>query len=64
MIATTSTLLSALLQFSGAGTSILPTDSLGSQYFGNDKQWYEDNIPFFECSNKALQDVYYYRWAS
>lgn len=35
---------------------------LASQYFNEDKQWYLDNIPFFECSDTMLQQVYYYRW--
>jgi len=30
--------------------------------FGNDKQWYLKNIPFFECSDKQIENVYYYRW--
>jgi len=32
------------------------------QYFQEDSQWYIDNIPFFECSDKQLEQVYYYRW--
>jgi hypothetical protein len=30
--------------------------------FGADSQWYKDNIPFFECSDRQIQEVYYYRW--
>jgi len=35
---------------------------LASQYYGEDYQWYLDNIPFFECSDKQIEEVYYYRW--
>jgi hypothetical protein len=35
---------------------------LASQYYGSDAQWYLDNIPFFECSDKEIEAVYYYRW--
>lgn len=31
-------------------------------HYGNDKEWYRQNIPFFECSDEKLEDVYYYRW--
>ena len=27
-----------------------------------DTQWFLDNIPFFECPDKDLTDIYYYRW--
>lgn len=30
--------------------------------FGNDKCWYMRNIPFFECSDPSIENVYYYRW--
>lgn len=30
--------------------------------FGNDKRWYMRNIPFFECSDPSIENVYYYRW--
>jgi len=35
---------------------------LAAQYFNEDAQWYLDNIPFFECSDKNIEQVYYYRW--
>ena len=41
---------------------ILNEDSLASHYFQEDAQWYKDNIPFFECSDKQIEQVYYYRW--
>jgi hypothetical protein len=36
--------------------------SLAREHFDNDYEWYVDNIPFFECADKQLEDVYYYRW--
>lgn len=30
--------------------------------YGKDADWYVENIPFFECSDKKLEQVYYYRW--
>ena len=35
---------------------------LATQYYGTDAPWYLDNIPFFECSDKEIEAVYYYRW--
>ena len=35
---------------------------LAEQYFLEDSSWYLDNIPFFECSDKEIEQVYYYRW--
>ena len=40
----------------------LDTSALADQYFGNDAAWYRDRIPYFEISDKSLQDIYYYRW--
>ncbi|WP_225007175.1 MGH1-like glycoside hydrolase domain-containing protein [Novosphingobium percolationis] len=31
--------------------------------FGNDADWYEGRIPFFESADPGLDAVYYYRWA-
>lgn len=42
--------------------NILDHDKLASQYFGEDAAWYRENIPFFECSDKEIEAVYYYRW--
>ena len=42
---------------------VLPDHSkLAKEYFQEDDQWYLDNIPFFECSDKQIEQVYYYRW--
>jgi hypothetical protein len=35
---------------------------LAKEYYQEDAQWYLDNIPFFECSDKEIEQVYYYRW--
>ncbi len=35
---------------------------LAKEYYREDAQWYLDNIPFFECSDKQIEQVYYYRW--
>jgi hypothetical protein len=35
---------------------------LAKEYFNEDAQWFLDNIPFFECSDKNIEEVYYYRW--
>jgi hypothetical protein len=40
----------------------IDTKSLATKYFGNDAPWYQDRIPYFECSDTEIQDVYYYRW--
>ena len=41
---------------------LLNHKELASAYFGADSAWYIKNIPFFECSDKQIQDVFYYRW--
>src|SRR2546423_1532232 len=45
-----------------SGTQILPTHALAKEHFGNDAPWFEENIPFFECSDPETTQVYYYRW--
>ncbi|MBL7740836.1 MAG: hypothetical protein JNK14_16570 [Chitinophagaceae bacterium] len=41
---------------------VLDQPKLAAKFFGEDAQWYIDNIPFFECSDSTLEQVYYYRW--
>src|SRR3569833_1181484 len=41
---------------------ILPHHQIATQHYGNDAPWYEANIPFFECSDREVTDIYYYRW--
>jgi len=40
----------------------LDSQALAQKYFGNDAPWYQDRVPYFECSDPDIQDVYYYRW--
>ncbi|MEO7992275.1 MAG: discoidin domain-containing protein [Chryseolinea sp.] len=42
--------------------AILDRNALAKEYYQEDAQWYLDNIPFFECSDKQIEQVYYYRW--
>ncbi|QHT70029.1 glycogen debranching protein [Rhodocytophaga rosea] len=37
-------------------------NKLATAYYQEDRQWYLDNIPFFECSDKQIEQTYYYRW--
>ena len=40
----------------------LDRESLAGEYYQQDSAWYLENIPFFECSDKQIEQVYYYRW--
>lgn len=31
-------------------------------WYNQDYDWYQDNIPFFECSDKDITTTWYYRW--
>ena len=44
------------------GTSILPRRPMAYKYFRGDAAWYVANIPFFECSDPQISQIYYYRW--
>ena len=46
---------------SGA-THVLPQAALAARYFGGDAPWFQANIPFFDCSDPELTQIYYYRW--
>lgn len=35
---------------------------MAKEHFGNDGPWFEANIPFFDCSDPEITQVYYYRW--
>lgn len=35
---------------------------LAEKYYQYDKDWFLENIPFFECSDNTIEEVYYYRW--
>ena len=41
---------------------VLDQNALATKYYGEDASWYLDNIPFFECSDQEIEQVYYYRW--
>lgn len=41
---------------------VLDHKKLAVEYFNTDAQWYLSNIPFFECSDRQIEKVYYYRW--
>lgn len=44
------------------GSPVLDHNKLAAAYYDNDADWYLNNIPFFECSDKNIEAVYYYRW--
>ncbi|KAH7389750.1 Six-hairpin glycosidase-like protein [Pyrenochaeta sp. MPI-SDFR-AT-0127] len=52
----------ALLQVISSASALLNADELAVRYFGNDAPWYRNRIPFFESSDRAITEVYYYRW--
>ena len=41
---------------------VLNHQKLAKEYYHEDLQWYLENTPFFECSDKQIEQVYYYRW--
>ncbi len=43
---------------------VLDRAQLAAQYAAADAAWYVENIPFFECSDRDLEAVYYYRWST
>ena len=52
-------------------TATVPSDShllnktaLLDSYQRGDNPWFVENIPFFECPDKDITDIYYYRWSS
>ncbi|HEY4207945.1 MAG TPA: AraC family transcriptional regulator, partial [Puia sp.] len=58
-----SLLLAVLLaQCAPSSRRILDEKKIAATYFGEDSAWYLDNIPFFECSDQQMEQVYYYRW--
>lgn len=57
-------LFSVAVQAGGqqGATHVLPQTALAVRYFGSDAPWFQANIPFFDCSDAELEQVYYYRW--
>ena len=47
---------------SSATAQVLNHNILAQQYYREDAQWFLQNTPFFECSDKQIEQVYYYRW--
>lgn len=45
-----------------AETHFIDSNAKSNAKYGNDSEWYLKNIPFFEISDKQIEDVYYYRW--
>ncbi|KAF2514718.1 glycogen debranching protein [Flavobacterium zhairuonense] len=43
-------------------THFIDSNKKSISHYGNDSDWYLKNIPFFEISDKEIEDVYYYRW--
>jgi hypothetical protein len=41
---------------------VIDHHKLAKEYYKEDAQWYLDNTAFFECSDKQIEKVYYYRW--
>src|SRR6476620_3572794 len=41
---------------------VLDRNKLAKEYYHEDARWFLDNTPFFECSDKQVEQVYYYRW--
>ena len=48
--------------YHNAYCQVLDHKKFAKKYYHNDAQWFLQNIPFFECSDKQLEQVYYYRW--
>lgn len=46
----------------GAGTNILDKTGILNSYGRGDNQWFIDNIPFLDCPDANIKDIYYYRW--
>jgi len=58
----TGSLIFSLCGCTSTPDQVLDAPSLARQFYGADAQWYLDNIPFFECSDKQIEAVYYYHW--
>ncbi|MEX2139739.1 MAG: discoidin domain-containing protein [Pirellulales bacterium] len=58
-------LLIGQLTLSGSSAQVLDKQKLlaGETFWDNrDWDWYQENIPFFECPDADIQTTYYYRW--
>lgn len=41
---------------------VLNKTAILDSYARGDNAWYVENVPFFDCPDKDLRDIYYYRW--
>ncbi len=63
-------LISALLSVASAtaaestppAASLLNGNAILDAYGRGDNPWFLTNIPFFDCPDKDITDIYYYRW--
>ena len=63
-------LISALLSVASAtaaestppAASLLNGNAILDGYGRGDNEWFLTNIPLFDCPDKDLTDIYYYRW--
>ena len=46
----------------GPSTKALDKLAILDSYGRGDNAWYLANIPFFDCPDRDLRDIYYYRW--
>lgn len=54
--------LTSLTLQSQPQVALLQHEKIAMLRFQDDTAWYLHNIPFFDCSDKEIEDVYYYRW--
>lgn len=52
-------IISFLLSF---GTLVFSQEDIPTYYYGNNKEWFIENIPFIDVPDRQIMDVYYYRW--
>lgn len=45
-----------------AASPALNVPRIAVDRYGNDAEWYESRIPFFQSADPLLDEVYYYRW--
>lgn len=55
-------LITAVVDIVSGETNFVDKDSKLRGFF--EPQWFKENIPFVEFPDKAIEDVYYYRWSS
>lgn len=53
-------ILSAFISF--VSGQVLEPHGLAPELDPSDAQWVDANVPLFECPDKQLQEIYYFRW--